>query len=68
MSLGPGRYNEVATYVRKRVNAKGVVLIIMEGDKGEGFEVQAPLPIVLGLPKLLREVADQIEASGPLAP
>jgi hypothetical protein len=68
MSIGPGRYNEVCADVRKRTHAKGVILIVMEGDKGEGFEVQAPLDIVLALPKLLRSLADQIEASGPLAP
>ena len=68
MSIGPGRYNEVCNDVRKRTRAKGVILIVMEGDKGEGFEVQASLDILVKLPKLLRDVADQIEADGPLAP
>jgi hypothetical protein len=68
VSIGPGRYNEVCTYVRKRVRAKGVILIVFEGNKGQGFEVQAPLDVVMKLPALLRDVANQIEASGPLKP
>ena len=62
MSLGPGRYNDVCTYVRKRTRARLVILMILDGERGEGFEVQTSDPLLLKtLPKLLRDMADGIE-------
>ena len=63
MSVGPGRYNEVCTLVRKRTRARAVVLLILDGDRGQGFEVQTADPLLLkGLPALLRNMAEAIEA------
>jgi hypothetical protein len=38
-----------------------VVVIVLGGDKGNGFSVQGDLATTLMLPKLLRATADQIE-------
>jgi hypothetical protein len=67
MAIGPGKYDVEATMVMRRTQAAGVLLIILEGDKGNGFslasfDVQATLDITLTLPKLLREMADQIDS------
>lgn len=59
--IGPGKYDDVATTVRERTQAEGVIVIILGGDKGHGFSVQADLITTLGLPKMLRLIADQIE-------
>jgi hypothetical protein len=66
MSTGPGKYDGEATWVQARTQAHGVLLMIIEGNKGNGFsiasfDIQATLEITLSLPKLLREMANQIE-------
>lgn len=60
--IGPGKYDDVATKVRESTGAHGVILIIVGGNEGEGFCVQATLEVTLMLPVMLRTVADQIEA------
>jgi len=62
MSIGPGKYDAEATWVRRRTKASGVVLIVLGGDRGQGFSAQATLEITLSLPRLLRTIADEIEA------
>ena len=64
MPFGPGKYDDLATYVRDKAEAVGVAIIIVGGNKGEGFAVQAPLDLVLKLPEMLRNMADEIERSG----
>lgn len=59
--LGPGKYDAECTQVRESTNAAGVVLIVLDGDRGHGFSTQAPLGLLVGLPGLLRSLADQIE-------
>ena len=61
MALGPGKYGDLATYVREEAGAKAVVVIIVGGNKGAGFSVQATADTVLALPQMLRTVADGIE-------
>jgi hypothetical protein len=63
MPLGPGKYDALATDVRNRANAEGVIVIVFGGHLGNGFSVQAPLDITLMLPEYLREMADNIDAS-----
>lgn len=63
MAFGPGKYDDLARLVRIQANAEAVLVVVIGGDKGEGFSVQATADIVLQLPRLLRVVADQIEGS-----
>lgn len=65
MTVGPGKYDDEATLVQKRTNALGVILIVIGGDKGEGFACQATLEVTLALPAMLRSIADQIETDIP---
>lgn len=60
--IGPGRYDELATIVRERALARGVVVIVIDGAHGHGFSVQGPTSLVRDLPTLLRKMADDIEA------
>ena len=60
----PGKYDEEATIVRERTGGHTVIVIVLGGDRGEGFSVQTEDPLVnRSLPALLRRVADGIEAS-----
>jgi hypothetical protein len=63
MTLGPGKYDLVATMAREMTKARTVVLIALNGTHGNGFSVQTEQPgIFMKLPAMLRELADQIEA------
>jgi hypothetical protein len=59
--IGPGKYDDLCTYVREQAKAAGVIVIVFEGEKGAGFSVQAPLAMQLQLPSVLRLIATQIE-------
>jgi hypothetical protein len=62
MTIGPGKYDDVATLVRERTNAAGVILIVIGGYLGQGFAIQATPEVTLNLPEMLRDMANQIEA------
>lgn len=58
---GPGKYDDACTDAREATRAVACVLIVLEGDKGNGFSVQTLEPALLPvLPALLRQVADEI--------
>jgi hypothetical protein len=67
MALGPGKYDDLCTYVRKQVGlvedgnlSGGVVVIVLGGNRGNGFSVQADLRSTLELPELLEQLAREI--------
>jgi hypothetical protein len=62
MALGPGKYDDVATIVRTQTKAQGVVVIVFDGHLGSGFSIQVDAMVLLRLPKLLRLMADSVEA------
>jgi hypothetical protein len=61
---GPGKYDELATYVRERTNARGVVLFVLTSEApGSGFSVQfTDAGVLVDVPEMLRSLADQVEA------
>ena len=59
--IGPGKYDDETTAVMKATHAAGVILIVIGGDKGQGFSVQATPEVTRALPAMLRLIADQIE-------
>jgi hypothetical protein len=64
MPIGPGKYDDVATFVRKTTKAKAIGVIVLGGDKGSGFSIQSEdAALVAAIPTLLRKVADEIERS-----
>lgn len=60
MALGPGKYDDLCTYVREQAKADGALVIIINGERGIGFSCQADGPTTLMLPDLLESVARQI--------
>jgi hypothetical protein len=63
MPLGPGKYDELCTYVREQSHAEAAVVIILNGNRGAGFSVQASAEVLAVLSDLLRSTAKQIESS-----
>lgn len=59
--IGPGKYDDLATLAREAAKAEGVILIIINGDRGSGFSCQANVLVTMNLPKMLRSMADEIE-------
>jgi hypothetical protein len=62
MTTGPGKYDDLCTYVREKAEALGVVVLVFDGNNGSGFSVQTPPSLAAALPAMLRDMADQIEA------
>ena len=64
--IGPGKYDDLCTYVREQVGigedrGGGVMVIVLGGNRGNGFSCQADLNTTVALPQLLRKIADEIE-------
>jgi hypothetical protein len=64
MALGPGKYDDLATELRMKTGADGVVLVVVNGVKGSGLSAQLSLELTLTLPTMLRDIARQIEERG----
>lgn len=60
MARGPGKYDDVCSYVREQAKAETVVLIVLKGNRGSGFSVQTKTSSV-ALSRLLRDVADDLD-------
>jgi hypothetical protein len=71
MALGPGKYDDLCTFVREQVeitdHGGGVMLIVFGGNRGNGFACQADLATTLALPDILEAIARQIRADGGTA-
>ena len=63
MPLGPGKYDDLCTYVREKTKADGVIVVIIDGERGSGFSMQADPLVAFTLPHTLRNLAQQIEDS-----
>jgi len=66
MPVGPGKYDPECTLVREATGAALVAVIVMGGDRGQGFSVQFnadAFEVVARLPDLLRTMAQDIEKS-----
>ena len=63
MPVGPGVYDQECTLVREKTEARGVLLIVLGGDRGDGFSCQADLFTTLALPDILERVAREMRAS-----
>jgi hypothetical protein len=70
MPLGPGKYDDLCTIVREQAgmgNKGGVIVIVLGGNKGNGFSIQADLLTTAMLPDMLEEIAKQMRESIPRA-
>ena len=57
----PSKYDPVCTMARDQCKADGVILIVLNGEHGNGFACQLPENVIASIPSVLRECADQIE-------
>jgi hypothetical protein len=67
MALGPGKYDDLCTYVREQAGVSdegGAIVIVMGGKRGSGFACQADIASTLALPDLLEHIARQIRRDG----
>lgn len=66
MTAGPGKYDDQATAVRLATGADTVLVLVIGGDRGEGFSVQTRDPTMAReVPNILRTLAAAIEAGQP---
>ena len=60
--LGPGKYDALCTEARTKAKAMGAIMIIIDGEHGSGFSVQAPGLLMHTLPEILESVAASLRA------
>jgi hypothetical protein len=59
--IGPGKYDDECTMVRDRTDGSIVFVVVINGDRGTGFSVQATDPGLLrSVPDILEGMAAQI--------
>lgn len=65
--VGPGKYDELCEYVLEKSKGKAAAVIIVDGPHGDGLSVMEGFSLAGGryhlgrLPKILREIADEVE-------
>jgi hypothetical protein len=57
---GPGKYDDDCEEILHRHGARGVLLAVIGGDKGQGFSVAADFSVMSMLPDMLEFIAEQI--------
>lgn len=68
MAIGPGKYDRAATVARESTHAEALVLIVLNGELGSGFSVQAHAPVAPGvLANMLEHVAQRLRLSAELS-
>jgi molybdopterin synthase catalytic subunit len=60
MAVGSGKYDDLCTYVREKAEAKGAIVIVIGGNRGEGFECQLDYVTMMKIPDMLEWIAEQI--------
>lgn len=60
--IGPGKYDDLCTRIRSETKASGVILIVLGGNRGEGFSAQLTPEATAKISPMLRHLADSIEA------
>jgi hypothetical protein len=61
--IGPGKYDELCTAAREEAKAVAVVLIVINGEHGNGFSCQThDLTLLAKIPDVLEQVAAGIRA------
>lgn len=59
--FGPGKYAAACNQAMVATEAKAVILVVLGGKQGNGFEVHGETGVVVELPPMLRHMADTIE-------
>lgn len=59
--IGKGVYDDAASVARQSTKGKAVILIVFDGEHGNGFSAQLSAEYMIRVPSVLRTVAAQIE-------
>lgn len=62
MAIGGGKYEKEVVEMLERLRADGVMLIVVNGDRGHGVATRGTAIGILMLPTLLRMIASDIES------
>jgi hypothetical protein len=69
MAFGPGKYDDLCSYVLEQAEASAAIVIVSNGNKGHGFAQQMKvvdadhaIAILTAQAQVLREVADSMQA------
>lgn len=61
--IGAGRYDPECLAILDKTQAVGVILVVIQGNKGSGFSLNClDADVIMKLPQTLRMMADEIEA------
>jgi hypothetical protein len=60
MAVGEGKYDFALTLALGNAEAEQGVLLVLDGNKGAGFSVQASMSAMSGLPDALENIAKEI--------
>jgi len=61
MALGAGKYDGLCTMVREQAKAEGAIVVIINGEHGQGFSVQvSDLSVMPTVADALEQVAATI--------
>jgi hypothetical protein len=62
MALGPGKYDGIGEELAARFKAKGIIVVIIDGEKGTDFDLVGPALVREGASDLLESLAKDIRA------
>jgi len=69
MAFGPGRYDDLCTYVLEESGGEVVIVAVINGKRGNGISHQAkmrrdidPIDFMMAQAQAFREAADQLQA------
>ncbi len=65
MAVGEGKYDFALTLALGNSKASQGVLLVLDGDSGPGFSVQASMAAMEGLPDALEYIAKEIRKDLP---
>lgn len=67
MPIASHKYDELCRYVLERTRAKAAVVVVIDGSQGTGVSLREEFSVTGGeyhltLPRLLRQIADELES------
>lgn len=57
----PANYDLEAHALRRALKAKGILLLVVEGERGTGLSIQLTKEIADAVPSMLRKMANKME-------
>lgn len=62
--IGASKYDAECAAALESAKAKLVLLMVIEGDRGNGISCRGYASLMQGIPAMLREYADKLEREG----